>query len=260
MNSRTNRGRTALGSLISGLRKRNGWTLKEMSARCGIPLSTLAKVEHDRLSLTYDKLVQLSQRLNIRMSELFSDHGVSETPVTARRSIGHIDDAVRVTTANYDYYYLCCELRRKRMVPILVRVRAKSLEEFGPLLRHAGEEYVYVLEGAIEVHTEFYDPVMLGKGESIYIDSTMGHAYLAAADCSEALAVAVCASGEDGLLDSLLTLHDGDADVRPSVGSASPMSKAARAAGPIQAAVVGVCTSSSSKRRGRARMNHPRRS
>ena len=52
-----------LGSLLRGLRTRNNWTLKEMSERSGIPLSTLSKVEHDRLTLTYDKLLQLSQRL-----------------------------------------------------------------------------------------------------------------------------------------------------------------------------------------------------
>ena len=62
-----------LGSLLRSLRARNGWTLKEMSERTGIPLSTLSKVEHDRLTLTYDKLQQLSQRLNLRMSELFSE-------------------------------------------------------------------------------------------------------------------------------------------------------------------------------------------
>ena len=37
-----------------------------------------------------------------------------EPPVTARRSIGRVDDAIRITTPNYDYYYLCPELRRKR--------------------------------------------------------------------------------------------------------------------------------------------------
>ena len=86
--------------------------------------------------------------------------------MTARRSIGRLDDAVRVTTPNYDYYYLCTELRRKRMIPMLTRIRAKSLEEFGDLVRHSGEEYIHVLEGTIDVHTEFYDPVMLEDGRS----------------------------------------------------------------------------------------------
>lgn len=125
------------------LRSRNGWTLKEMSERTSIPVSTLSKVEYDRLTLTHDKLVQLSQRLNIRISELFAQLTSSvESAVTARRSIGRTDDAVRVNTKNNDYYYyLCPELRKKRLIPILTRIRAKSAQEFGDLVNHSGEEY-----------------------------------------------------------------------------------------------------------------------
>lgn len=199
-----------LGSLLRGLRKRNGWTLAEMSQRTDIPVSTLSKVEHDRLTLTYDKLLQVSQRLNIRMSELFADPAAeAETTVTARRSIGNMDEAVRVNTKNYDYYYLCAELRRKRMIPVYTRIRAKSLAEFGELVRHPGEEYIYVVEGAIVAHTEFYDPVELHEGESIYIDSSMGHAYIAAKGCSEAVVLAVCSSADESLLESLYSLHGG---------------------------------------------------
>ncbi|NLB58940.1 MAG: cupin domain-containing protein, partial [Gammaproteobacteria bacterium] len=72
------------------------------------------------------------------------------------------------------------------------------------------EEYIHVLEGAIEVHTEFYDPIAVAAGEGIYIDSNMGHAYIAAEGCDEALLLGVCSSADDQLLDSLLNLH-GDA-------------------------------------------------
>src|SRR5579863_6637269 len=196
-----------LGSLLRALRARNGWTLSQMSQRTSIPVSTLSKVEHDRLTLSYDKLVQLSQRLEIRVSELFADPTEAEPAVTARRSIGLTDDAVRVNTKNYDYYYLCPELRRKRMIPILTRIRAKSAEEFGSLVHHSGEEYIYVLEGSIKVLTEFYDPVVLKVGESIYIDSKMGHAYVTAEGGGEAVVLGVCSSPDESLLESLLSLH-----------------------------------------------------
>jgi transcriptional regulator with XRE-family HTH domain len=205
-----------LGRLLRGLRQRNDWTLKEMSQRTGIPLSTLAKVEHDRLTLTYDKLQQLSERLKMRMSELFAEPGEGPEPaVTARRSIGRIDRAVRVNTRNYDYYYLCAELRRKRMIPVLTKIRAKSVSEFGELVHHSGEEYIYVLEGRIEIHTEFYDPIVLETGESIYIDSNMGHAYVAAEGCEQATVLGVCSSADEGLMESLLELH-GDETVEPT--------------------------------------------
>ena len=93
------------------------------------------------------------------------------------------------------------------MVPIITIIRAKTVEQFGELVRHPGEEYIHVLEGRIEVHTEFYDPVVLAKGESIYIDSNMGHAYLAAEGCDEAVTIGVCSSAEDDIMSSLMSLH-----------------------------------------------------
>jgi len=227
-----------IGGLLRSLRARKGWTLKQMSEHAGIPLSTLSKVEHDRLTLTYDKLLQLSQRLNLRMSELFAEQDEAPEPaVTARRSIGRIEDAIRVTTPNYDYYYLCPELRRKRMIPVLTRVRAKSIEEFGELVRHSGEEYIHVLEGRMEVHTEFYDPIVLETGEAVYIDSNMGHAYIAAEGCDEVLLLGVCSSADEQLMESLMTLHGDEHAARqgkvaqlrtPAQAPAKPAKRAAK--------------------------------
>ncbi|WP_114952059.1 helix-turn-helix domain-containing protein [Sphingosinicella terrae] len=213
-----------LGKLLRGLRSRNGWTLKEMSDRSGIPVSTLSKVEHDRLTLTYDKLQQLSQRLGLRMSELFAEApDAPESVVTARRSIGRVDRAIQVTTPNYDYHYLCPELRRKRMIPVITNIRAKTAEEFGDLVRHSGEEYIFVLDGRIVVHTEFYEPVLLEKGESIYIDSQMGHAYVVAEGCEEATVLGVCSSADEGLMSSLMSLHGteshGEGEIRMPANS-----------------------------------------
>lgn len=222
--------RPTLGKLVAGLRARNGWTLRQMSALCGIPVSTLSKVEHDRLTLTYDKLQQLAEGASIDISQLFSEPAENSSDrVTARRSVARMANALRVTTENYDYYYLCTELRRKRMVPMVTRITARTREEFGPLMVHEGEEYVHVLDGQIVVHTEFYDPVELGKGEGIYLDSNMGHAYLAAEECSEAFILAVCSSAETNLFQSLLASHElrasklphGQASMRP----ASPLAE-----------------------------------
>ena len=208
---------TTLGSVIRNIRKRNGWTLKEMSERTGIPLSTISKVEHDRLTLTYDKLQQLGQRLDIPMSELFSEPDSQDAtpgPVTGRRARGGLDDAVRVETQNYDYFYLCTELRKKTMVPIFTRIRARSADEFGELVRHAGEEFVFVLDGTVEVHTEFYDPVVLKPGECFYLDSMMGHAYLVGEGCEEATLIAVCAGDDDSHRETLMSLAQGDTPAR----------------------------------------------
>src|SRR6202453_3628597 len=113
-----------LGGLIRLLRQKNGWTLRQMGEKVGITLSTLAKVEQDKLSLTYDKLQQFSSRLGLTMTEFLAQ---AETPparsapaaITARRSLAIGGTSVQISTPNYDYEYLCADLREKRMVPII---------------------------------------------------------------------------------------------------------------------------------------------
>lgn len=180
-----------------------------MSQRTGIPFSTLSKVENDRLTLSYDKLLQLAERLNMRMSELFAEPHLTESSVAVlgRRSVGSAATGLLVETPNFDYTYLCTELRKKRMIPILTRIRAHSVSEFGQLVRHSGEEWAYVLEGQIVVHTEFYDPVTLDVGQIIYLDSGMGHAYVVGEGFDDALMIGSCASPQEDYLDELLTAH-----------------------------------------------------
>jgi transcriptional regulator with XRE-family HTH domain len=211
-----------LGALLRSLRSQHGWTLKEMSRRTGIPFSTLSKVEHDRLTLTYDKLQQLGERLGLRMSELFAEPEHEHPAVTARRSVGTLENAVRVNTKNYDYYYLCTELRRKRIIPVFTRIRARSVDEFGQLVRHSGEEWLYVLEGRVDIHTEFYDKLSLETGQSVYIDSSMGHAIVVGEGCEEAIVIGVCSSAQDDQLHEIISAHGEPAPGEPADGVGRP--------------------------------------
>jgi transcriptional regulator with XRE-family HTH domain len=207
--------KSTLGNLIRLVRQQRNWTLRQMSTKVGIPLSTLAKVEADKLSLTYDKLQQFTSRLGMTMTEFLGQAeagpaGPEQRVVTARRSLAAKNNSVQISTPNYDYEYLCADLREKRMVPILARIRAKSIDEFGEKVRHAGEEFIYVLEGTIEVHLQFYTSVVLNAGQGIYLDSSMGHAYVAK-DCESALVLAVCSSEDVNLATELMDLAESEA-------------------------------------------------
>jgi len=204
--------KATLGSLIRALRAHRGWTLRQMSTQVGIPLSTLAKVETDKLSLTYEKLQQFASRVGMSLVDFLA---LSDPPpaadaaqrpvVTARRSLTGPDNSVRISTPNYDYEYLCTDLREKRMVPLIARIKAHDMVEFGKSSGHQGEEFIYVLEGTIEVHSQFYAPLTLSAGRGIYLDSTMEHAYTAK-DCDTALVLAVCSGEDPNLAGNLMSL------------------------------------------------------
>jgi transcriptional regulator with XRE-family HTH domain len=186
------------GAMLKSLRIQRGWTLAEVSRRTGYPVSTLSKIENDRVSLTYDKLTRISAGLEVDFSRLFGAHegGAAEAGPQGRRSIARAGEGKSIESKAYSHVYPAAELLNKRLIPIVVELRARSLEEFGELVRHSGEEYIYVLEGVVDVHTSVYAPVRLGVGDSIYIDSTMGHAYIAAS--GEPCRVLAICSGTEG--------------------------------------------------------------
>jgi transcriptional regulator with XRE-family HTH domain len=206
---------STLGSLVRLVRKKNSWTLRQLSEKVGIPLSTLAKVETDKLSLTYDKLQQFTASLGLSMTEFLAQVDAppaTRLPVfTARRSLTNRGNSIKISTPNYDYEYLCADLRQKRMVPILTRIKSKDIAGFGEPLKHKGEEFIFVIEGTIEVHSQFYNPVSLSAGQGIYIDSTMGHAYVAK-DCESALVLGVCSSEDPNLASELISLAASEAE------------------------------------------------
>ena len=195
--------KSVFGGRLRQLRKQNGWTLDQVSAMTGLATSTLSKVENNHMSLTYDNLLKLAEGLHVDIAELFTSEEIR--PITGRRTITRRGEGRLEPTPNYDYHFLCTDLIRMRMVPIFVRIKTRSIEEFGELLRHSGEELIYVLEGAIEVHTEFYEPVVLEAGDCIYLDSAMGHAYISVGD-GDASILGICSSADPNLTQSLASL------------------------------------------------------
>ncbi|MEP6546539.1 MAG: cupin domain-containing protein [Gammaproteobacteria bacterium] len=191
------------GAMLKKLRIQRGWTLKEVSRRTGYPVSTLSKIENDRVSLTYDKLTRISAGLEVDFSRLFgAQEAAPDAPDHAlhgRRSVARAGEGRSIESNNYFHLYPAAELLNKRLIPIIVELRARSLEDFGELVRHSGEEYVYVLEGEMEIHTSAYAPLRLKTGDSIYIDSTMGHAYIAASD-EPCRVLAICSGTESQMI------------------------------------------------------------
>lgn len=176
---------SSLGARVRRMRQERRWSLSELARRSTIATSTLSKVENGILSLTYDRLLLVAQAFELTLSEFLADSGgpsMARADAVARISWAKKGSGERLDANPYTYRYLCTNLRAKQMVPILSLVKARKLEEFGDLLVHEGEEFVFVVQGRLEVHTQFYEREILEQGEGVYLDSRMGHAYLNAAD------------------------------------------------------------------------------
>ncbi len=181
--------RVSLGERLRSLRKQRGWTLAELAGRSGLALSTISKVERGRMSLAYDKFMQLAHGLGVDVGDLF---GAPQQSFDKRAvAVTRAGRAEHHETGEYVYDMLCTELRGKRMVPMLGRIKAHDIRQFSDIVHHPGEEFVFVLGGELSVHLEDREPILLGPHDSIYFDSSMAHAYVSAG-AEDATIVVVC--------------------------------------------------------------------
>jgi len=194
---------TGIGRVLRERRAHHGWTLAEVAAKTGISRSTLSKLENDLITPSYQTILQLCSGLEIEIGDLVGRPGESALrPVMGRRSISRGHAGSLLEDENYSYTYLCTEVAHKRIIPMVIDVRANSINAVGGLWNHVGEEFVYVLKGAIRLHSEFYETEVLEAGDCAYFDSTMGHAYLSVDDKPARLLV-MCSSATPNLAQTL---------------------------------------------------------
>jgi len=176
-NSRKNTHKSKLSFLavrVRELRNENETTLKVLSERSTISIATLSKIENNQLQPTYDTILKLAKGLDVDISTLF----LTQTPTASRTrlSVTEADNGIRHDSDHYIYEMLNTDLTSKKMIPLKALIKAGTRVESPDLIAHDGEEFILVLSGAINVHTEHYAPKLLKKGDSAYFDSTMRHA------------------------------------------------------------------------------------
>jgi transcriptional regulator with XRE-family HTH domain len=218
------------GAALQVIRAQKGLTLSDLSLRTGLPVSTLSKIENDKMSLTYDKLARISTALEIDIAQLFSPQaagGASGSTFSGRRSITRAGEGESIETDSYSYLYPAADLLKKRFVPIVGELYARSIAEFGEMISHPGEEYTYVLDGAVEFHTELYAPVVLHKGDSIYFDSGMAHAYIAAVP-EPCRIMVVCSGPESQVIEAVLRTNRAQPSADLPAGAHPPKPRAGR--------------------------------
>ena len=169
-----------ISNRVKELRVERGWTLEELSSKSGVSRSTLSKLERDQASPTYDVIQRLAKGFGLSVVEFF-DTTPKRTAV-GRRSVSVASDGNYVQGRGYLYRTLCDDLSSKRMLPFRARILARTIEDAGGYVHHTGEECLFVLSGELEFHTEHYAPLRMKAGDTVYIDSSMGHACTSVSD------------------------------------------------------------------------------
>jgi transcriptional regulator with XRE-family HTH domain len=169
-------GTNKVGERLASFRKRRDLTLGELSARSGVLEAEIAAIEASNVSPSIAPLVKLSRVLGVRLGTFLDDEG-GEGPVVSRA--GEAAEVMRATgqaspqKGALSFYSLAQGKTDRSMEPFVIDVRP-GRENESPSSTHEGEEFIYVLEGSIQVRYGS-ETIRLGTGDSVYYDSIVPH-------------------------------------------------------------------------------------
>ncbi len=169
--------RVTFGKRLRAARKQFGWTLAEVAEQSGVSITTISRAERGQLALSYEKFSSLGRALRMDMGAMFSEAG-AQTVALDRPVVTRSGEGVHYRGIAFSYEFLSTQAVGKQMSPILGTVHARTINGPEDYARHDGEEFVYILSGAVEVHFETGDVVKLSRGDSLYFDSRIAHAYI----------------------------------------------------------------------------------
>lgn len=168
-----------IGQIIRQLREENGISLEELSARAGISVEKLDKIENNQTNPSLGILIKISRALGSRLTTLLDGRGEDHTAVITRRD----DFGENPTFAGNEagknshlrFFALAKNKVDRHMEPLVLEVApCKEVCTEGMVSEHSGEEFLYVLEGEVVLYYAT-DKFHLCAGDSIYYNSVVPH-------------------------------------------------------------------------------------
>ncbi|MDR1436951.1 MAG: XRE family transcriptional regulator [Candidatus Symbiothrix sp.] len=164
-----------VGSRIKTLRESQSLSPEEMAERSGLDVEQIRRIESDTEFPSLAPLIKIARVLGVRLGTFLDDHDESG-PVISRK--GNQRESIRFSNgqpaskANLDYYSLSPDKSGRHMEPFIIQMNAA--ENDFRLSSHEGEEFIYCLEGCVEI---IYgnSTYLIEEGDSIYYDSIVAH-------------------------------------------------------------------------------------
>jgi len=160
------------GSKLKSARENLGYSIKELSAKVGISVELIEEVEEGRRILPLGQLIKVSKALSLKMADFISEGDQPFTIVRAkeRKSFKRFGKS-REEHRGYEYESLASDKKDRLMEPFIVTLHPTDADEPSS---HDGQEFIYVLEGQMDVlvgeKREVLDP-----GDAVYYDSSDIH-------------------------------------------------------------------------------------
>jgi quercetin dioxygenase-like cupin family protein/DNA-binding Xre family transcriptional regulator len=159
----------SVGSALRQVRNARSLSLADVAEATGISASFLSLVENDRSDITIGRLVRLIDFYGISITDLLPFSARPDYPEVIRPGERR---SLQSPVEGIDIYLLTADMDRQ-MMPLEVCFKPGArLAEPG---RHAGEEWLLVLEGELRLELEGAEVRVLGPGDTAYYPAERPH-------------------------------------------------------------------------------------
>jgi len=181
-----------IGNRIKSIRESRKITIEELAERSGLQTAVIEEIENNTGLPSLASLIKIARVVGVRLGT-FLDDADEAGPIISRKT-AHTGDAGFATSNgtgrrnNMAYFPLSSEKAGRHMEPFVIHIEPSRGKPFDTS-SHEGEEFIYCLEGVVEV-TYGNHTYLLDAGDSIYYDSIVAH-HVHAAGENEAKILAV---------------------------------------------------------------------
>jgi transcriptional regulator with XRE-family HTH domain len=164
------------GARLRTFRRERGWSLTRTAEAVGVTASSLSRIENGKMSPTLDLIQKIVRAMKLHPYDVLGK--AASAPTGDVVSVTRKGQEELTELPNIFYAPLHPDMEPGGLRPILVTLFARSVKEYGGLTAHAGEEFLYVLAGTIELHLEGRGAERLNAGDSCMFSSHIPHAYV----------------------------------------------------------------------------------
>ena len=166
-----------LGKKIKQIRENHEMSVEELAAQSQCSSEVITSIESGDLIPSLTPLIKIARALGVRLGT-FLDDAPQTGPVMARK--GESEQVIHFSgkedhpdTSALDFYPLASGKTDRHMEPFIIDVHPPGTEEH-KLSSHEGEEFIYVMDGEIEI-LYGQERYLVPAGDSIYYDSIVPH-------------------------------------------------------------------------------------
>ena len=164
-----------VGEKIKALREQKGLSLKELADLTGFSTALLSQMENHLVSPSLGTIIKMAGALIVRVGDFLGETEGEPYAIVRKEERKKVSRFASKDGVKYGYSYesLGFEKKDRHMEPFIVTLEPATVKTAKTSV-HEGEEFIFVLEGEMEVilgnHTDILYP-----GDSIYYDSTIPH-------------------------------------------------------------------------------------